>query len=171
MIESATLNSILSVTAFLIFVIVCLVRRTRAVDNYPTALNADSIAPLLERNGFSSLVEGPWIIFNHLGQEYTINTSKMPFLFIIKQTSLDGFLRYSNVFQDVAQTVSLDTAMVTIHLDGSPANRVIFQVNAVENCITSFIERLHIYLELLDETEALYFEEVRRKGIDNTIEV
>ena len=167
MIESATLDTILLFTVCIIAMTVSIIRLKRANADYQAPISSKSIVSFLRRNGTSPTVKGPWIIFNHQDQEYTIHTSKLPVLVVLKQTSLAGFQERTNVLKDVAQAVSLDTAMASIYIDGNPANRAIIQVNAIETCLGSFAQRLSIYLDIIDETEKRFFDEIKRRNISH----
>ena len=163
MIETATLNMILLFAVVIIALTVIIIRLNKANADYQAPISAKSIVTLLRRNGTSSTVKGPWILFNYQDQEYTIYTSKLPVLVVVKQTSLGGLQEKTNVLWDVAQAISLDTAMASIHIDGNPASRAIIQVNAIETCIGAFAQRLSIYLDIIDETEKRFFDEIKRK--------
>lgn len=167
MIDSATLNMILLFALVIIALTVSIFRLNKANADYQAPISAKSIVTLLRRNGTSSTVKGPWIMFNYQDQEYTIYTSKLPVLVVVKQTSLEGLQEKTNVLRDVAQAVSLDTAMASIHLDGNPANRAIIQVNAIETCLGAFAQRLSIYLDIIDETEKRFFDEIKRRNINH----
>lgn len=167
MIETATLNLILLFAVVIIALTVSIFRLNKANADYQAPISAKSIVTLLRRNGTSPTVKGPWIIFNHQDQEYTIHTSKLPVLVVLKQTSLAGFQEKTNVLKDAAQAVSLDTAMASIYIDGNPANRAIIQVNAIETCIGAFAKRLSIYLDIIDETEKRFFDEIKRRNINH----
>lgn len=167
MIDPATLNLILLFAVVIIVLTVSLFRLTKANAGYQAPISAKSIVTLLRRNGTSSTVKGPWILFNYQDQEYTIHTSKLPVLVVVKQTSLEGLQEKTNVLRDVALAVSLDTAMASIHIDGNPASRVIIQVNAIETCLGSFAQRLSIYLDIIDETEKRFFDEIKRRNISH----
>lgn len=164
MIETATLNLILLFAVVIIALTVSIFRLNKTNADYQAPISAKSIVTLLRRNGTSSTVKGPWIIFNYQDQEYTIHTSKLPVLVVVKQTSLEGLQEKTNVLRDVAQAVSLDTAMASIHIDGNPANRAIIQVNAIETCMGAFAQRLSIYLKIIDETEKRFFDEIKRRN-------
>ncbi|MBQ9185633.1 MAG: hypothetical protein IJ151_07170 [Bacteroidales bacterium] len=163
MIEATVLNTLLLSAVVIIAVIVFNHRYRKAVANYQAPLNSKSIVALLQRNGLLSSVVGPWIVFDYQGKEYTINASKLPILVVIKQTSLKEHQHNTTDLQEVAQSVSLDTAMAIIHIDGNPANRAIIQLNAIETCLGSFAQRLNIYLDIIEETETRFFDEIRRK--------
>ena len=167
MIETATLNLILLFAVVIIALTVSIFRLNKTNADYQAPISAKSIVTLLRRNGTSSIVKGPWIIFNYQDQEYTIHTSKLPVLVVVKQTSLEGLQEKTNVLRDVAQAVSLDTAMASIHIDGNPANRAIIQVNAIETCMGAFAQRLSLYLDIIDETEKRFFDEIERRNIKN----
>lgn len=167
MIEATVLNSLLLSAVVIIAVIVFNHRYRKAVANYQAPLDSKSIVALLQRNGLLSSVVGPWIVFDYQGKEYTINTSKLPVFIVIKQTSLKEYQHNATDLQEVAQAISLDTAMATIHIDGNSADRVIIQVNAIETCLGSLTQRLNIYLDIIEETETRFFDEIRRKIINN----
>lgn len=164
MIETATLNLILLFAVVIIALTVSIFRLNKKSADYQAPISSKSIVTLLRRNGTSSTVKGPWIIFNYQDQEYTIHTSNLPVLVVVKQTSLEGLQENTNVLRDVAQAVSLDTAMASIHIDGNPANRAIIQVNAIETCMGAFAQRLSIYLDIIDETEKRFFDEIKRRN-------
>ncbi len=163
MIETETLNLILLFAIVIIALTVRIIRLNKANADFQTPISAKSIVTLLRRNGISSTVKGPWILFNYQGQEYTIHTSKLPVLVVVKQTSLEGLQERTNVLRDIAQAVSLDTAMASIHIDGNPATRAIIQVNAIETCLGAFAQRLSLYLDIIDETEKRFFDEREKK--------
>ena len=163
MIEATVLNSLLLSAVVIIAVIVFNHRYRKAVANYQAPLDSKSIVALLQRNGLLSSVVGPWIVFDYQGKEYTINTSKLPVLAVIKQTSLEECRHNTTDLREVAQAVSLDTAMATVHIDGNPADRVIIQVNSIETCLGSLAQTLNIYLEIIEETETRFFDEIGRK--------
>lgn len=163
MIETSALNSMLLFIVVIIVLAVSIIRLKRSNANYQAPLSAESIVSLLWRNGTSSSVKGAWIIFHHQGQEYTINISKLPILIVIKQTSLEGFQENTAVLRDVAQAVSLDTVLATVHVEEIPANRAVIQLNAIETCLGAFAQRLSIYLDIIDETEKRFFDEIERK--------
>ena len=167
MIDPATLNMILLFALVIIALTVSILRLNKANADYQAPISAKSIVTLLRRNGTSSTVKGPWILFNYQDQEYTIYTSKLPVLVVVKQTSLEGLQEKTNVLRDVAQAVSLDTAMASIHIDGNPANRAIIQVNAIETCLGAFAQKLSIYLDIIDETEKRFFDEIKRRNISH----
>ena len=164
MIETETLNLILLFAIVIIALTVRIIRLNKANADFQAPISAKSIVTLLRRNGTSSTVKGPWIIFNYQGQEYTIHASKLPVLVVVKQTSLAGLQERTNVLRGIAQAVSLDTAMASIHIDGNPASRAIIQVNAIETCLGSFAQRLSIYLDIIDETEKRFFDEIKRRN-------
>ena len=85
---------------------------------------------------------------------------------VIKQTSLEGFQKSAKVLREVAQDVSLDTVMTTVHIEGDPASRAVIQLNAIETCVFAFDQRLGIYLEIIDETERRFFEEVGQRQMN-----
>lgn len=166
MIETTTMNMILLFVVIIVVLIVNIIWLIRDNADYQTPISAKSIVSFLQRNGTSSTVKGPWIIFYHKNQEYTIHTSRLPVLVVIKQTSLEGLQEKTNVLRDVARAVSLNTAMASIHIDGNPANRAIIQVNAIETCLGAFAQRLSIYLDIIDETEKRFFGEIERRNIN-----
>ena len=166
MIETAGLNSLLLCLVAITALTISIIRLKKTVASYQTPVNSKSIVSLLGRNGTASSVVGPWIVFDYQGKEYTINTSKLPVLVVIKQTSIEEYQYNATDLQEVAQVVSLDTAMATIYVDGNPANRVIIQVNAVETCLGSLAQRLNIYLDIIEEAETRFFDEIRRNKID-----
>ena len=151
-------------TVVFVAAILCIIRPRKTVADCQATISPESIVSLLCRKGICSSVKEQWIIFSHKDKEYAINTSKLPILVVIKQTSLEGYQKYTDDIEDVAHTISLDMPMSSIHIDGNPARRVIFQVNAVENCITAFVQRLIIYIDILDETEMLFFKEVSARN-------
>lgn len=167
MIETSVLNSMLLFIVVIIVLAVSIIRLKRSNANYQAPLSAESIASLLWRNGISSSVKGAWIIFHHQDQEYTINISKLPILIVIKQTSLEGFQEDTVVLRDIAQAVSLDTVLAMVHVEGTPANRAVIQLNAIETCVGAFAQRLSIYLDIIDETEKRFFDEIERRNNNN----
>lgn len=166
MFETAALNSILLFTVVIIALAVSIARLKRINANYKAPICAESIVSLLWRNGTSSSVKGPWIIFHHLGQEYTINISKLPVLIVIKQTSLEGFQENTVVLREVAQAVSLDTVLATVQIEGAPAKRAVIQLNAIETCVGAFAQRLNIYIDIINETERRFFEEIVQRQMN-----
>lgn len=162
MIETTLLNLILLFAVVIIALIVSIFRLSKDNAEYRASISTQSIVTLLRRNGTSSAVKGPWIIFNRRDQEYTIHTSNLPVLVVIKQTSLAGLHEKTTVLRDIAQAISLDMAMASIHIDGNTANRAIIQVNAIETCLGAFAQRLSIYLDIIDETEKRFFDEIKR---------
>ena len=160
MIEATVLNSLLLAAVVIIAEIVSNHRYRKDVASYQAPLDSKSIVSLLQKNGILSSVVGPWIVFDYQGKEYTINTSKLPVFVVIKQTSLEEYQHNATDLQEVAQAISLDTAMATIHIDGNPADRAIIQVNAIETCLESFTQRLIIYLDIIEETEKRFFDEI-----------
>lgn len=134
----------------------------RNVAKPTTQMNLEGIVSILEDHGISASVDGPWIIFDHQEDVYAINTLRLPFLAIVKQTSLEEYSEYASAFIESAQAISLDVPMIYVYIDTdrNPTHRVIFQVNAVENCTTSFIQRLGIYLDILNEAERRFFCEI-----------
>lgn len=167
MIETSALNSMLLFIVVIIVLAVSIFQLKRSNANYQAPLSAESIVSLLWRNGTSSSVKGPWIIFHHLDQEYTINISKLPVLIVIKQTSLEGFQENTVVLREVAQAVSLDTVLATVQIEGATAKRAVIQLNAIETCVGAFAQRLSIYLDIIDETEKRFFDEIERRKINN----
>lgn len=153
-------------TGVIIALAVSIIRLKRTNANYQAPISAESIVSLFGKNGTSSSVTGDWIIFHHQDQEYTINISKLPILIVIKQTSLEGFQGNAIVLREVAQAVSLETVLTTVHVEGTPANRVVIQLNAIETCLGAFAKRLSIYLDIIDETEKRFFDEIERKNIN-----
>ena len=160
MIEATVLNSLLLAAVVIIAAIVSNHRYRKDVASYQAPLDSKSIVSLLQKNGILSSVVGPWIVFDYQGKEYTINTSKLPVFVVIKQTSLEEYQHNATDLQEVAQAISLDTAMATIHIDGNPADRAIIQVNAIETCLESFTQRLIIYLDIIEETDKRFFDEI-----------
>ena len=162
MIQAAELNSLILCTVAITAVTITIIQVKRTVANYQTPLDSKSIVSLLRRNGSSSSVMGSWIVFNYQGQEYTINTSKLPVLVIIKQTSIEKYKDNTSILREVAQAVSLDTVLAMIHVAENPANRAVIQLNAIETCLGAFAQRLNIYLDIIEETEKRFFEEIER---------
>lgn len=160
MIGFAELNTMLLFTVMVIAMIVNIIRIKNPTASFQAPVNAESIVSLLLRNGISPTVKGPWIVFCWHDQEYTVNTSKLPILVVIKQTSLVEFHENSGVFKEVAQSISLDTAMVSVNIDGEPASRAIIQVYSIETCMEAFERRLIIYLNLINETEKRFIDEI-----------
>lgn len=163
MIEAAALNSLLLSAAVLVAVSVSNHRNKKVIADYNVPLDSQSIVALLKRHGVLSSVMGSWVVFDNQGKEYAINISKLPVLVIIKQTSLEDYQDNVAAFQEIAQTLSLDTVMASIHVDGNPVNRAIIQVDAIETCMGSFAQRLKIYMDIIEETEKRFFEEIRRR--------
>lgn len=144
----------------------CIVGMKKVEAGFQAPLDIKSIQTYLKRDGTSYSVISPWIVFDHQGKEYAINTSTLPVLVVIKQTSLEGFQKSAKVLREVAQDVSLDTVMTTVHIEGDPASRAVIQLNAIETCVCAFDQRLGIYLEIIDETERRFFEEVGQKQMN-----
>lgn len=163
MMEAAELNTLLIISFAIVAVTVGIIRLKKIVADFHAPLNTTSIVSFFNRIGVSTSVEGAWIVFDNKGKEYAINTSKLPILAIIKQTSLEGYHEDTTVLREVAQGVSLDTAMASIHVDGNPANRVIIQVNAIETCMGSFSQRLSIYQDIIEDMERRFFDEIKRR--------
>ena len=167
MIETAELNMILLLTGVIIALVVNIIRLNKSNVRYQAPISAESIVSLFWRNGTSSSVNGDWIIFHHQDQEYAINISRLPILIIIKQTSLNGYQEDTNILNEVAQSISLDTVLVTIQVERKLANRAVIQLNAIETCLGAFAQRLSIYLDVINETEKRFFDEIECRNINN----
>ena len=162
MIEATILNSLLLSAVVIVTVLVSNHRYKKVVANYRSRLDSKSIVTLLQRNGTLSSVVGPWIVFNYQGKEYTINTSKLPVLVVIKQTSLEEHQHNTTDLQEVAQAVSDNIVLATVYVERNSPNRIIIQLDAIETCLGAFAQRLSIYLDIIDETEKRFFEEIER---------
>lgn len=126
----------------------------------PSNLTQQRIVEILDSKGLKPFFNGHWIVFVFHEQEYAINTSGYPIFSLLKQTALDGFPIEPGLHEEVAIRISGEIIMTKIHIKDNPSRRVVFQLDAVENCPIDFEKRLDMYIDIINEAEIRFFKEI-----------
>lgn len=116
-------------------------------------LNKETLMEAIRYNGYIPVEDGKWVTFMVQGEQFSVDTERLPILWMIKTYCLDRSAYDMDIMHQAAHRVSDELCMGKVLFYGKDEDRISFQFATIEKTFGQFRDKLSWFIAIISEAQ------------------